>query len=241
MQTNTKSYRVIGLILTLLVLVSLACQLTAKNLTADEVVDQSGTKMGSLKSYEMTMDLTLEMQSMKLSITGEGAFEQPDKAYINLSLMGETYEVVTLSKDEVYVRQSGGDWEKMDASTGSQPQLSPDLLKGLALKDIAQKVTKGSDEKIDGVDCYSVSFEMDIEKLLTKFSDALGSSGMDTEELLQSATIDPIQGKLWVGKSDLVVRKLQLDLKATIEEQEVIATVVLGISNINGKVNIPTP
>jgi hypothetical protein len=176
-----------------------------------------------------------------LSISGEGAFEKPEKAYIKLELMGETYEVVTESKDEVYVRQSEGEWEKMDSDSSGQPQVSPDIFSDLKFKDIAQKVTKGEDEKVDGVDCYSVSFEMDVEKLLTKFSDALGSSDMSVEELLQSASIEPVQGKIWVGKSDLVMRKLHLEIKATIETQEVEATLDLSISNINGKVTIPSP
>jgi len=63
-------------------------------------------------------------------------------------------------------------------------------------------------ERIDGVECYHITFSLDMAKYL----DNLGEAGVQIDAATSKGT-----GELWVGADDFLTRKFLFNLDATVQ------------------------
>jgi outer membrane lipoprotein-sorting protein len=222
------------LLVGVLLLSTLACAVGGKQLTAQEVLNESSQKGQEIKTAKMEMTINMKMQGMSLAMTANGVIEAPDKVYMTMNAAGQNIEILVLSKDEMYMKMPGADsWTPVPADQMGQTGMNTDILSQLKLGDIAQNPKLEAEEKVDGVDCYHVSFEIDMAKYMENFGQSM--EGM----------IDPSQPtvnvQMWVGKSDLLVRKLTMGLKLNVQGAAAEADYVILMKDYNQPVEIPTP
>lgn len=235
MNPNKKTLFVFVLIASLFVLALTAC--SSKPLTAEEVLKQSGEKMAEVNSMQISAEIGLNSQGMTIAIPMEIAMEKPEKAYIKLSVMGQEMEVVVLSKDEVYIKTPPATiYEQVPADQlGTAGGIDPSMAAGLAdVTDIATNLVKEKDEKLDNVDCYVVSFEVSLSDLLAKI-------GPEVQDALTGMELQPLKGMMWVGKKDLLIRKIDMSTSLTSELLSGDLTITLNFEKFNETVEIPNP
>ena len=109
--------------------------------------------MQSVNTLRMEISLTTKSGILPVTFSGSGVAERPDKVYISLSLLFQNYEILSLSKDEVYVKYLGSDnWERTSVE---QMDLATSLLRNafslLELSDTALAPTLAGIEVVNGV------------------------------------------------------------------------------------------
>ena len=232
MKTLANLPRLIIMMVLLVALVLSGCK--KESLTAEEILAQSRDKMEDVKSMRMEMNIVIQAGGTNLTITADAVTEQPDRAYIEMSVMGQKVEVLTMSKTEIYLKQPGSAaWEPVPADQIAEMGLNMDIYSQLNVNDIASNIKKAGDEEIDGTDCYHITFDVDAEKYLQ------GSGQM------AGVTIDPASttatGEIWIGKSDLLNRQLDIQLTTTIQGMSTKMGTTITMSGFNEPVDIPTP
>jgi hypothetical protein len=131
--------------------------------------------------------------------------------------------------------------EKID-NLFNDAQFKKDLAGALDIKLLAA-------EKIDGIDCYhaQINFEKDKTKII--ISDILTAQGQSSDpsfDEFYNNLFDNILSKsdtqIWIGKSDLLLRKLYFKSSGNINGIDASVDLSLGIKNQNQKVTIkPLP
>jgi outer membrane lipoprotein-sorting protein len=235
MESNHKILAICIFLLGVLTLVAVACQLTpAKPLTAEEIVAQSNAKMKDVKTMHFNMDVSTEVSGMAITITSTGVAEQPDKAYMTMEAMGQKVEVLVLSKTEVYMREGNStSWTPVPADQLSQVGTNTDVMAQLQITDMANNIVKAEDEKIDGVDCYHLTFDIDLKKYFEKVNPSMA-------EQIQVGD-NPGKGELWVGKADMLNRKLTMNASFTTQGTEATLDMTMTATDFNKPVDIPQP
>lgn len=232
MKTLVRQTRLFIAVASLLVLFLPGCK--TKSLTAAEILSQATQKMGDVKSLAMEMNITIQASGTNLIITGEGVTERPDKAYLKMSVMGQTIEVVTKSETEVYLRQAGSTtWEQVSADEIEQVGINIDLFTQMKIDDIAEDPKLAGSEKVNGTDCYKLTFDVNLENYLQGNGQIIG------------VAIDPAStkatGEAWVGKNDSLLRKLDIQLTTTIQGISAKIGNTATFSEFNQPVDIPEP
>lgn len=205
-------------------------------LSAEEILVKSQEKSAAMKTAQIKMVMDMTASGMKFSLNAEGVVESPDKAHLKMSLMGQTIEVLTLSSTETYMK-TGTAWEKipadqMQSSSGMNTNLAiqqSELLK--YLKNLSYK----NIEKIGGVDCYHLTFDMDMQKALEL---AMGESGASSLGEIKSTTTT---GEMWVGVDDFYTRKLTFTMNLEVQAQKMDLTMTLEMSEFDKPVTFPNP
>jgi hypothetical protein len=202
-----------------------------QSLAPADIVNQSSTKMQALNAYHFLLDhvgggTPIGVVEMKKA---EGDVVRPDKlkASITGTVSGMTVQVQIISVGKVLKMTNplSGNWETPSSSFSVLSIFDPNsgiaaILKGLA------NPAKLDDAQESGVLCYHLSGSIQSENL-----NAITGS---------SATGTSISTQLWVGKDDLLVRKVQLTGKITdTEVQGIVRT--LSLSNFNAAITIDLP
>jgi len=218
----------------LIVLVLAAC--SPKELTAQEIVQKMADNSKNLKTGHMEMTLTLSALGQSLSGSSSGVFENPDKSHISMDLLGSHVEVLVLSPTEIYQRASSTDtWQKAPENATGQfggiTDISRNPEKLLPLYQNLQLLGK---ETVDGTECYHLSFELDLLKVME-------TMGVNMESMAGASYKELGKVENWVGTKDFFVRKVSQKFTLVAEGQEVDVESVTTISQINQPVEIPTP
>ena len=224
------------IILLLFSLVLASCAPVA--LTADQVIQKMADNGKNLKTGQITLDMDMTLAGSTININSTGAFENPDKSFLTMNMMGATVQVLVLSPTEIYTRQGEtGAWQKSTAGAESQTgslydfTKDPELLlkyyrnaKLLPEKQVAECTSA----------CYHVSLELDVAQMFE-------ASGI-TQSTLQNVKFpSPANVELWVGKSDFFAHHQESTFTMNINGQDVSVKVVVSQTGINQPVTIPTP
>jgi hypothetical protein len=207
-------------------------------LTADQVIQKMADNGKNLKTGQISLDMDMTLAGSTININSTGAFENPDKSFLTMNMMGATVQVLVLSPTEIYTRQGEtGAWQKSNAGAESQTgslydfTKDPELLlkyyknaKFLPDKQVAECTSA----------CYHVSLELDVAQMFA-------ASGI-TQSTLQNVIFpSPADVELWIGKSDFFVHHQESTFTMNINGQDVSVKVVVSQTGINQPVTIPTP
>ena len=205
-----------------------------KELTAQEILDKSTEAMKNVKSMGFQLAVTSGGVGVSIEINGEGVIEQPDKAYIHMDFAGQAIEMLMLSKTEVYMKQPGStNWEPVAADELSlSGRMNFDVIQQLGVVGFANEINLADPEIIDGVNCYHLTYSLDMAKYLSQ----LGDLGSQIDASSATGT-----GDLWVGKGDFLTRKFLFNLDATTQGVTISASTQLTLAKFNEPVVIPAP
>lgn len=206
----------------------------AKALSAQDILDRSTEAMKTVKTLSLRMVVASGSAGILMEIHGEGVIEQPFKAYLKMDYAGETIEVLTISQTEAYIKQPGSaSWEAIEASQLSQPGgMNVDVIQQLGIVGFADELELADPESIEGVDCYHITFSLD----MTKYLSELGPAGAQID-----ATTAHGAGSIWVGQDDFLTRKFVFRLDAAVQGITVNASTEITLFDFNLPVEIPSP
>jgi len=209
-------------------------ELQPKELTAREILDKSTEAMKSVKTMSFQLTVTSGSAGISIEINGEGVVEQPDKAYLKMDYAGQTIEVLTLSKTEAYIKQSGSTtWEPIAAEQLNQlVGMNVDILQQLGIAGFAHEIYLAGTETIEGVDCYYLTFVVDMAKYLAQ----LGEAGAQIDVNTSEGT-----GEFWIDKEGFLMRKFLFNIDAAVQGVTVNASTDIIMSKFNEPVEIPSP
>lgn len=211
-----------------------ACNQTP--LTADQVLQKMAEKSKELKTGQTTMEMTMTAGGESLIMTSEGVFENPEKSYQTVSMLGVTQQVLTLSLTEMYTRASDAEaWVKMDVSGNEQMNDLFDFSKNPEqLVKFYKNATMLTDEKVNGVDCYHISFDLDMVEMLK-------SANISEEDMGGVSFSGPAKVESWISKADFFNHKMTEKFTMISTGQEINTEVTVTVSGHNQPVEIPTP
>jgi hypothetical protein len=209
-------------------------ELQQKELTAQEILDKSTEAMKNVKTMSLQLIVTSGSAGISIEINGEGVIEQPDKAYLKMDYAGQTIEVLTLSKTEAYIKQSGSTtWEPIAVEQLSQPGgMNVDVPQQLGIAGFADDIYLAGSETIEGVDCYHLTFGVDMTKYLAQLGEAGAQIDANTSEGA---------GEFWIDKEDFLMRKFLFNLDVAVQGVTVNASTQITMSKYNEPVKIPSP
>ena len=227
---------IVVMIATLLLTSVLLAACGSTPLTADQVLQKMAENGKNLKTGHTQMDINMTAAEQTVTMNAVGVFENPDKSYLNLTLLGSSVQMLVLSPTEVYQRASESEaWVQSDASGSDQAGSVYDFTKNPEqLLKYYHNATLLTEEQVDGVDCYHVSFELDVMEMMK-------AAGISETTLAGIVFTGPAQVESWIGKSDFFTRKLNEKFVMTTEGQEVSMDVLVSLTEINQPVEIPTP
>jgi len=224
-------------ILVVLALALSACQPAApieKLSDPNEILKRSAEAAQEMKSAKMDFTIAITTGGMNLSFKGEGVVKMPDQSYVKMNMMGQNYETLMISKDEMYVRvSSDGPWTKMDISSAAQPGMNPDFFgQQEAMLSLYQNPTLLGVETVDGVEAYHIAFTMDLQQVLNV-------TAAQTPELQDMS--GTARGEVWIGVADLLTRKSVISMDYLFQGIQAVMDMTMQIKDINKPVDIPKP
>jgi outer membrane lipoprotein-sorting protein len=203
-------------------------------MSAQEILEKSQQEMANISSAQVKLVMDMTASGVQLSLNAEGAVEPPDKAYMKMSIMGQTIETLMLGPTEAYLNTGTG-WEPVPASELGSSGMNTNLVTQQSellnyLKNLAYKST----EQVGGVDCYQLTFDLDLSEALklAMTQDITGVLG----EISGTAS-----GEMWVGTNDFYMRKLVLKMSFELQAQKVDVTMTMEMLNFNQPVTFPSP
>ncbi len=221
----------LSLFLLVLLLTLTSCrQEDSGNLPSDplEAIKEISKAAMEMKSAHYTMDITMDMKvqgsTMTLEMDAQGDVEMkgisPEDANLqmeaNVSFLGQDIAMELVAVDGAYwMRQAGQSWEKMPAdSINLAGGLGSDPAAALQYLEHAKNVKRLKDEKVDGVDCYRLSFAMDADALGTPemLGQLTGGGQLTDEQAKEVLKTAELEGKVWAGKADLLPRRQMIAL-----------------------------
>lgn len=221
-------------ILVILMLLLIACQ----PLTPDQILSQSRLKMKDVKSMALAMEVRLTSQNKKVTITGMGMAKLPDQSYMRMSAEGEEIELIAQPQDKFFMKgnTTQGKWApltKQQVNEGTGVSLNVLEVQTLLAELYAAPVLV-DEEKIDNVNCYHMVFSINSQKYLEQLMPSAISNGVDPKTTT-------VEGELWIGKDDLLMRKIRVDLVMQIKQQPAGSVTTFVNSKFNEAVEIPKP
>jgi hypothetical protein len=219
-----------GLIVVVIIGLAVALPLTllgektvsAEQITANTIL--AASKVSSVKA-ELTMSGTLEISggpqagTYATSGTASSAVDYTNnKQFINIDM---TVDMPVIGKQQqtnemylvdgwMYMKlnlpNGGAVWNKMKIpGMGSEFTRQTDLLK------TAQKVTLVGSEKADGIDCYVLQIDTDVQKVKDWLAQSGMTSGLDLNAL-NSQTYNSMVFKQWIAKDSFLPIKTTEDV-----------------------------
>jgi hypothetical protein len=206
-------------------------------LTADQVVQKMAQNGKNLKTGHLQMDMNMTVGTESVKITTTGVYENPDKSYLTVSLLGQSLQVLSLSATEIYQRASETDtWVKSNAGASAQAGNIYDFTKNP--EQLLKYYTNAKllpEESVDGSPAdYHVSFELDVAGMIKV-------SGVDAATLAQVEFKGPALVEAWIGKTDFFTHKQISKFIMAASGQEITMEVIVSQTEINKPVVIPTP
>jgi hypothetical protein len=206
-------------------------------LTADQVIQKMAQNGKNLKTGHLQMEMNMTVGSQSVKITSTGVYENPDRSFQTVSVLGQSIQVLSLSLTEIYQRASETEaWVKSDATTSAQTGSIYDFTKNPEqLLKYYKNAKLLPEESVDGGPSnYHVSFELDIAEMLK-------TSGVDATALSQVEFKGPAQVEAWIGKTDFFTVKQISKFIMAASGQEVTMEVIVSQTDFNKPVVIPTP
>jgi len=224
--------RIIAILLAMLIVVACA----PKELTAQEIVQKMADNSENMKTGHMDMTLNLSAAGQSISGTSSGVFENPDKSYMVMDLLGAHVEVLTLSPTEIYQRAASTDaWQRAPEDATGQFGGTTDISRNPGkLLSFYQNLKLLGTETIDGTECYHLGFELDLLEVME-------TMGVNMESMGGASYKELAQVESWVGTQDFFGRKVSQKFTLVAEGQEVDVESIINITQINQPVEIPTP
>ena len=210
-----------------------------------------------LKNFKANLTLDGDVDNAKQDMQLTGTFDLGDLNSL-LTLQGIDKRQFDLVKvgDTMYVRLAGQDWNSVPVSsgtvtsTGQSSSSAFDMSQLAALLKKVAKAEKLDDETIGGVDSYHFKVTLNPTDLLTELANIAQASDpsakVDQAQLDQAKTLlqdSTVEVDMWVGKSDLFIRKeivhLNLNLKNIPDQPGVSAVIDFSLTGNISKINQP--
>jgi hypothetical protein len=200
---------------------------------AEALLVQANTAMQAVNTFKMKIDLSTQSGILPVNFSGGGVAERPDKVYIKLSYLLQSFEILSLSSDEVYIKPLGSStWEQTSVD---QMDLTTSLLRNafslLEISDFALAPTLAGSENINGVNCQQLTMGIDLPLYLARYA-PIASSQID---LVASQA----RAGLWVGVEDLRIHKLNIEMEIVSQGETLPVSATFEFSNYNEPVIFP--
>lgn len=214
-----------------------SCSAPAK-LTADQILQKMAENGKNLKTGQITLDMEMFVAGSSIKINSTGVFENPDRSFMTMNMMGSQVQVLVLSPTEIYTRQGeSGSWTRSPDAAETQTGSLYDFTKNPELLLKYYKNAKLLEEKSITectAACYHISFELDVAELFK----ATGASQTSLQNVRFSA---PAEVELWIDKADFFTRRQESSFDMLVNGQDVDVEVVVTQAGINQPVTIPSP
>src|SRR3954453_8014701 len=174
---------------------------------AADLLTKSSEAMKDLKTFHFTIETSGDPNSPN-AVKGEGDFEQPDKAHLNIQVpgvQGGSVEMIVIGQD-TYMKQPGSesyiDLSGMGNPLGGVNGLNqPQQLANFAT--FASSANIVGDETIDGAETSKIEFTYDLGQSAAAAAQASGVAATPDPALQgQKST-----GNIWIEKSTGYLRK----------------------------------
>jgi len=177
--------------------------------SAEELVSEAVTATSAVKSFHLSIDVENSApsnQGLNLKFV-DGDVLVPDKLK---GKVGGTFAGISISTELIVVGHDyflktpfGSSWQKIDVDTLPEAFFDPE--KGiLAVIQGASGLENDGSEDVGGVDCYRVTGKVEANVLKPLLSTAEGTQELDME--------------IWIGKDDMLIRRLRLTGPVSPEE-----------------------
>jgi hypothetical protein len=161
-----------------------------------DIMKNSLQSMQQLKSvtFEYTVAQTNDTAGQNLQTNG--IYEAPDKVYTTSTYQGSSIEILVVSANDMYERATGDTgFSPLPAEALSTTGLSANPFAGqLKMMQSYKNVKQVGIEKIDSIDCYHVTFDLDMKQAMAAsiFGDVPGAA----------TVTGTANGEAWVGVKD---------------------------------------
>lgn len=226
-----------ALVTALFLLSALLISCSPAPLTADQINQKLADNGKNLKTGHIQMDMKMSADDQTLEITSNGIFENPDKSYLTVSVMGQSLQVLSLSVTEIYRRATETDaWVKSNESDSGQTGSMYDFTKNPEqLLKYYKNAKLLPDESVEGCpSCYHVTFEMDVAEMMK--AGGVDAATFQAVELKGPALVDA-----WISKTDFFTHKQTSKFTMVSSGAEVTMDILVALTEINKPVVIPTP
>jgi hypothetical protein len=206
-------------------------------LTADQVIQKLAANGKNLKTGNIQMDMNMTVNGQTVGLTSTGIFENPEKSYLTVNLLGQSIQILSISRTEIYQRDTEKDpWVKSDASASDQAGNMYDFTKNPEqLLKFYKNAKLLPEESVEGCPtCYHVSFELDVAEMMK-------AGGVSESVLRQVEFNRPANVESWISKTDFFTRKQTSKFTLITAGQEVSMDILIALTEINKPVVIPTP
>ena len=178
--------------------------------TGEEIISRGMENMKAVTTMKYMMNNSMTGGGIGVTGNVKGRYQTPDQHFIQLNLGGNAIEILSLSPEAYFMRTpETPEWVPFSQAKVKQVYtlftiMNPfDLLK---LDGLALNLQKLDNVQIDGVDCYHLQFDMDMDKYI----EMMGKSDLGPVDLSQASAV----GQIWVGSKDLLFRQTQFDFVA---------------------------
>lgn len=200
---------------------------------AESLLLQAETAMQSVHTLQMDISLTTKSGILPVTLEGTGIAERPDKVYISLSLLFQTYEVLSLGEDEVFIKYLGSDtWERTPVE---QMDLSTSLLRNaftlIEVSDTAIAPRVVGMEQVNGVTCYHLTLDINLPLYLNQRAPGVARQF----DLITSRA----RGELWIGTDDFRIQKLYNEMELVSQGESIPVTATIEFTGFNEPVVFP--
>lgn len=201
--------------------------------TADRLMQKALSGIQTVSSLSYDLQVNLWQTIYLVQVTGEGQYKNPDRSYLKLTSLGTDFEILSPSAEKIYIKDPvSGNWQAFSAESLAQSGFSPDYLRQqVTLLNAYDKPKLIDNEKIDGVECSHLQFEINPSRL--------------AEGLLRSMLVGvrdltgvKITGELWIAKEDLLPRKSVVVIDT---DQDYKLTTTLTYHGFNEEISFPKP
>lgn len=187
------------LVLLSAILLTFACRLTP--LTAGEILARTLAAMSQAETYRADLSLAARFPGLPATMTAEGVYAAPDQVYVTTNTLGTTVEFLSLGGEGRYLRLAGTpDWIALDSA---RPQTAAPLIElgqWRVLSTARNLELVSDDERLDGLACYHLAMDVDLQALLDLTAPGLAN---------QAASLPPPRLDLWVSHGDFLIRRLE--------------------------------
>jgi hypothetical protein len=165
---------------------------------------------------------------------GKGRFQDPDQFYLQLNFAGDAVEILGLTPTEYYWRLPGTPtWEATTLGEINKLYTVTSPFEQLKLEGMAQNVQKLENELVEGVDCYHIRFDLDMDQYIKM----IGYSTLGPLNLNQAAGVVQI----WARSDDLLFQQTRIELVSTVSGDESSIKEKWLFYDFNQPVDIPRP
>ena len=214
-----------------------------KDLTTEEILNNTKAAMEKINSYKIAYDMVLNMeivggeQAMKMAMdgTGTGAMDVINKkmqmaldvdaeisgtgtSQIKMTMTMEMYMVDGWLYTKMTIPMSGVQWTKtkVEGNETSQDQLA----QLLQLMKSTIQITLTGTEKVNGVDCYVLQITPNMTELWQWMMSQQGSNlagDIDLSQFDISKLIKSYELKYWISKTNFNLIKAKADMSMDVD------------------------